>query len=169
MDSRLGSLGDFVAFVRAAKDRGMRVIVDLVVNHTSDRHPWSWPARSSERSLHRDYYVWRDEPAGEPSGVVFPDAEDSLWTWDEKAGQWYLHHFYPTTRSQHRPRGGGRGDRPDRRLLARARGRRVPRDAVPFLIELGGIEGDVDLDPHDFLKDLGSCRAARATRCCSAR
>ena len=76
VDERLGSLGDFVALVRTAKDRGMRVIVDLVVNHTSDRHPWFRAARSSPSSEFRDY-VWADRPPAEPKAeVVFPDAED---------------------------------------------------------------------------------------------
>src|SRR4051794_2121305 len=63
VDPRLGSAGDFVEVVRTARDRGMRVIIDLVVNHTSDRHPWFRAARSSRTSPYRDFYVWRvDEP-----------------------------------------------------------------------------------------------------------
>ena len=92
VDDRLGTLGDFVTAIRTAKDRGMRVITDLVVNHTSDRHPWFRSARASRTSSFRDFYVWRDErPPEDPSAVVFPDAEDSIWTWDEKAGQWESH------------------------------------------------------------------------------
>lgn len=89
VDGRLGSLGDFVALVRTAKDRGLRVIIDLVVNHTSDRHRWFRAARSSRTSEYRDFYVWADEPPAEPkSDVVFPDAENSIWTYDDKAGQY---------------------------------------------------------------------------------
>ncbi len=163
VDDRLGSLGDFVAFVRTAKDRGMRVIVDLVVNHTSDRHPWFRSARSSPESTYRDYYVWRDEPSEEPgTGVVFPDAEDSIWTYDEKAGQHYLHHFYshqpdlniasPAVRDEMAKVVGTW-------LQLGVDGFRV--DAVPFLIETGGIKGEVDLDPHGFLKDLRSFMTRR--------
>jgi glycosidase len=95
VDPSLGDLGDFVALVRTAKDRGLRVIVDLVINHTSDQHPWFQESRSDPDSPYRDFYVWRDEPAEEPvAKPVFPDAEDSIWTHDEEAGQWYLHHFY---------------------------------------------------------------------------
>ena len=95
VDARLGSLGDWFALIRTAKDRGMRVIVDLVVNHTSDRHPWFRASRSSKNNRFRDYYVWVDEPPPEPKPqVVFPDAEDSIWTKDRRTGQWYLHHFY---------------------------------------------------------------------------
>ena len=83
------------ALIRTARDRGLRVIIDLVVNHTSDQHPWFRKARASKASPYRDFYVWVDEPPKQKkSDVVFPDAEDSIWAWDEKAGQWYLHHFY---------------------------------------------------------------------------
>ena len=73
IDPRLGSFGDFTEFIRTARDRGMRVIADLVVNHTSDQHPWFQAARRSRESRFREFYVWRDEiPADGPSGVVFP-------------------------------------------------------------------------------------------------
>ena len=95
VDPRLGSLGDFVEFVRTARDRGLRVIADLVVNHTSQEHPWFQSARADPKSPWRDWYVWRDEiPHDGPEGLVFPDVEDSNWEWDEKAGQYYLHRFY---------------------------------------------------------------------------
>jgi trehalose synthase len=158
VDDRLGTLGDFVAMIRTARDRGLRVIVDLVVNHTSDRHPWFRQARASRTSPFRDFYVWADEPpAQKKSDVVFPDAEDSIWGWDEKAGQWYLHHFY--------------SHQPDLNLSNPAVRTEIARiagfwlelgvdgfrvDAVPFLLEEGAIPGDVGLDPHDFLEDFRS-------------
>jgi trehalose synthase len=158
VDSRLGSLGDFVALVRTAKDRGLRVIIDLVVNHTSDRHPWFRAARASRTSEFREFYVWADVPPDEPKAeVVFPDAEDSIWTFDEKAGQYYLHHFYA-----HQPDVNIANPRV-RNEIAKivgfwlelgVDGFRI--DAVPFLLETGGIAGDVELDPHDFLRDLRS-------------
>jgi trehalose synthase len=165
VDDRLGSLGDFVALIRTAKDRGLRVIIDLVVNHTSDRHPWFQSARRSRTSPFRDFYVWADEPPAEPKAkVVFPDAEDSIWSWDERAGQWYLHHFY--------------GHQPDlnignpavRTEIARAAGFWLELgvdgfrvDAVPFLIETGGLPETAGhrLDPHEILRDLRSFMARR--------
>jgi trehalose synthase len=163
VDPRLGSLGDFVALVRTAKDRGLRVIVDLVVNHTSDRHPWFRAARSSRTSEFRDFYVWADKPPTKPKAeVVFPDAEDSIWGYDDKAGQYYLHHFY-----SHQP-DLNIGNPRVREEIAKVigfwlelgvDGFRV--DAVPFLLETGGITGDVELDPHDFLRDLRSFIARR--------
>jgi trehalose synthase len=156
VDHRLGNLGDFVALIRTAKDRGMRVIIDLVVNHTSDQHPWFRAARSSPDNEFRDYYVWVDTPPKEPKNdVVFPDAEDSIWAWDEKAGQYYLHHFY-----SHQPDLNIANPKV-REEIAKITGFwlevgvdgfRV--DAVPFLLETGGIVGDVDLDPHEMLRDL---------------
>jgi len=94
VDARLGSHGDFVEFVRTACDRGMRVVIDLVVNHTSDTHPWFVEARKSKDNPYRDFYVWRDKkPRTEPA-PVFPDVEDSVWELDPKTNQYYLHSFY---------------------------------------------------------------------------
>ena len=163
VDHRLGSLGDFVALVRTAKDRGLRVIIDLVVNHTSDRHPWFRAAHASRTSEFRDFYVWADEPPAKPKAeVVFPDAEDSIWTYDDKAGQYYLHHFY-----SHQP-DLNIGNPTVRDEIAKVIGFWLElgvdgfrMDAVPFLLETGGITGDVTLDPHDFLRDLRSFVARR--------
>ncbi|WP_156253434.1 alpha-amylase family protein [Pseudactinotalea terrae] len=95
VDPRFGDLGHLVEVVRTAHDRGMRVIADLLVNHTSDKHPWFVSARRSTSSPYRDYYVWReDEPPDTSDQVVFPDKEDGIWSLDERTGQWYLHHFY---------------------------------------------------------------------------
>jgi maltose alpha-D-glucosyltransferase / alpha-amylase len=95
VDPCLGTLGDFVEFVHEAKERGIRVLIDLVVNHTSIQHPWFQAARSNKHSKYRDYYVWSDNPPPtDPAELVFPDAEDSIWDYDEQAGAYYLHHFY---------------------------------------------------------------------------
>jgi maltose alpha-D-glucosyltransferase / alpha-amylase len=95
VDPRLGSLGDFVEFMHQAEERGIRVLVDLVVNHTSIDHPWFQAARSHKNSKFRDYYVWTDDPSKiESQEMAFPGAENSLWEYDEKAGAYYLHRFY---------------------------------------------------------------------------
>ena len=156
VDPRLGSLGDFVALVRTAKDRGLRVIVDLVVNHTSDQHPWFQAARSDPNSPYRDFYVWREEPDDEPNAEpVFPGVEDSIWSWDDEAELWYLHHFYahqpdlnianPSVREEIAKVAGFW-------LELGVDGFRV--DAVPSLLEMGGISDADDLDPHRILRDL---------------
>ena len=93
VDHRLGTMGDLVELVRTANDRGIRVIADLVVNHTSNRHPWFKAARRSTTNRFRDHYVWRFDPPPDTSDqVVFPDQEDGIWTKDDATGEWYLHH-----------------------------------------------------------------------------
>ncbi len=90
-----GSLGDFVTFMNHAEALGLRVIVDLVVNHTSIDHPWFQSARASRTSPHRDWYVWADErPKDHQSGIVFPGEQTTTWTRDRKAGGYYFHRFY---------------------------------------------------------------------------
>lgn len=159
VDPRLGTAGDFVELVRTAQDRGMRVIVDLVVNHTSDRHPWFRSARSSPRSPYRDWYVWRsDEPPDTSKDVVFPDREDSLWEYDEKAGEWYFHRFYKSQPDLNVTNPLVR----DEILKAMGywlelgiSGFRV--DAVPFVIETTGVDADELArfhDPHAYLREL---------------
>ncbi|CCH88676.1 Trehalose synthase (Maltose alpha-D-glucosyltransferase) [Modestobacter italicus] len=161
VDPRLGTHGDLVEVIRTAKDRGMRVIVDLVVNHTSDKHPWFQAARRSKDDPFRDFYVWRSDPPPDTSAqVVFPDKEDSIWELEEKTGEWYLHKFYKT--------------QPDLNVAnPRVRdeiakvigfwlqlgldGFRV--DAVPFLLETEGIdpaEAERFPDPHEYLRALRS-------------
>jgi maltose alpha-D-glucosyltransferase / alpha-amylase len=91
----LGTLGDFVELIHQASNRGLRVIIDLVVNHTSNEHPWFQSARSSPDSPYRDWYVWSAErPADFEQGMVFPGHQDSTWTYDDVAEAWYYHRFY---------------------------------------------------------------------------
>jgi len=94
-----GTLGDFVEFSHQAQLRGLRLIIDLPINHTSDQHPWFQQARSDPKSHFRDYYVWSKlEPENSAEGVVFPGFQTSLWTYDLRARAWFYHRFY-----QHQP------------------------------------------------------------------
>lgn len=96
VDPDYGSLGDFVAFTHAAKQRGLRVLIDLVVNHTSDQHPWFQSARSDPDSPYRDWYVWsKTKPLHADEGMVFPGVQTTTWTRDAKAGAYYFHRFMP--------------------------------------------------------------------------
>ncbi len=157
VDPRLGTHGDLVELITLAQDRGMRVIADLVVNHTSDQHPWFRSARESRESPYRDWYVWRDQPPEDATeGIVFPDQETSLWQYDEQAGQYYLHQFY-----KHQP---------DLDITNPAVREEIIRvigfwlqlgisgfrvDAVPFLLDTKGAADPESLaDPHDYLRDL---------------
>ena len=154
VDPRLGSAGDLAEFIRLARDRGIKVIADLVVNHTSDQHPWFRSARADRSSPYRNWYVWRDEPPEDgPKGVVFPDQETSLWEYDEEAGQYYLHRFY-----KHQP-DLNVAEPAVRDEIARVMGYWLQLglsgfrvDAVPFLLET--MKGDDLPDPHEYLRDL---------------
>ena len=155
IDERLGTAGDFAELIRTANDRGIRVIADLVVNHTSDEHPWFQAGRDPGSPYH-DFYVWAEEkPEEKPGDVVFPDQEKSNWQWDAKARKWYLHRFY-----SHQP------DLNVANPLVRDEiaqivgywlqqglaGFRI--DAVPFLIEPTGMPEGAIPDPHQLLRDL---------------
>ena len=156
VDPRLGTHGDLVEAIRTARDRGIRVIVDLVVNHTSDQHPWFVSARSSKKSPHRDWYTWVDEPPkGKPLEPVFPDAETSAWEYDKKTKQYYLHRFYkyqpdlnvtnPLVRDEIAKVIGFW-------LSLGVSGFRV--DAVPFLLGTEGEAASALPDPHEYLRAL---------------
>jgi maltose alpha-D-glucosyltransferase / alpha-amylase len=95
VDRRYGSSGDFTEFVNHARKRGMRVILDLVVNHTSDQHPWFKEARRNPESSYRDWYLWsKQRPKGWNKGMVFPGVQKAVWTRDSVAGEYYHHRFY---------------------------------------------------------------------------
>ncbi len=96
IDPRLGTLEEFLTFVRGAGERGIRVMIDLVMDHTSDQHPWFQAARHDRRSRYRRYYVWTDAPPPtDPSKKnIFPGEESTVWTYDDIAGQYYYHRFY---------------------------------------------------------------------------
>ncbi|QSG16231.1 alpha-amylase family protein [Halapricum desulfuricans] len=95
VDSRLGSLGDVREFVERAHDRGIRVLTDMVFNHTSTDHEWFQRARRDPNSKYHDYYLWTEHPEEAYSHPnIFPDHEDGVWTYDEVAGKYYYHQFY---------------------------------------------------------------------------
>ncbi len=159
VDPRLGDAGDLVELIRTARDRGIRVIADLVVNHTSDRHPWFRSARRNPDSPFRDFYVWRtDEPPSTADQVVFPDQETGIWTYDEQAEAWFRHRFY-----RHQP-DLNTANPQVRDAIAKVvgywaevglSGFRV--DAVPFMLQDTANSPHDDIEhPHEFLKALRS-------------
>jgi maltose alpha-D-glucosyltransferase/alpha-amylase len=90
-----GTLGQYVEFMNRAEQLGIRVIVDLVVNHTSNRHPWFQAARRDPNSPYRDYYLWsKKRPPDHDQGMVFPGVQKTTWTRDPVAGEYYFHRFY---------------------------------------------------------------------------
>ena len=164
VDRRLGTHGDLVELVRTARDRGIRVIADLVPNHTSVEHPWFVAAREGRDNPYHDFYVWVDEkPEEKPGDVVFPDQENSNWAYDRHVRQWYLHRFY-----SHQP--DLNVANPEvRDEIAQVVGFWLEQglsgfrlDAVPFLVEpMGMPEGAIE-DPHELLRDLRAFMARRS-------
>ena len=151
VDPRFGSSGDFVEFMKRAESRGIRVLIDLVVNHTSDQHPWFQEARRDPESPRHDWYVWsRQRPKGWNKGMVFPGVQKSTWTRDPVAGEYYYHRFYDFQPDLNM-------DNPEVRTEVRrimgywlqlgVSGFRV--DAVPFIIE-GSPDGSGARPPMHF-------------------
>jgi maltose alpha-D-glucosyltransferase / alpha-amylase len=156
VDPRFGSSGDFVEFVHDAESRGIRVIVDLVVNHTSDAHPWFREARSSRTSPRRDWYVWsKKRPPNWETGMVFPGVQKTTWTFDRESREWYFHRFYdfqpdlnmanPRVREEARRIVGYW-------LQLGVAGFRV--DAVPFVLEKPSPTGAKSQTRFEWLRDL---------------
>jgi len=150
IEPSLGTLGDFTELVRTCRDRGIRVIADFVMNHTSDQHPWFQAARSDPDSPYRDFYVWsEDRPPEKPGDVVFPDQESSNWAYDRKAKAYYLHKFYSHQPDLNLANPAVRDELAQVMAFWLHQGLSGFRvDAVPFLIE-----GALD-DPHQVLRDL---------------
>jgi maltose alpha-D-glucosyltransferase/alpha-amylase len=152
-----GSLGDFRAFVRAAHHRGLRVITELVVNHTSDQHPWFQRARRAKPGSHwRNYYVWSDtDQKFLGTRVIFLDTEKSNWAWDPVAQAYYWHRFYT-----HQPDLNFDNPHVVKEVLNVMRywldigvdGMRL--DAVPYLIEREGTINENLPETHAVLKRL---------------
>ena len=161
-----GSLGEFVEFMKHAEALGIRVIVDLVVNHTSKDHPWFQSARRSPRSKHRDWYVWSDtRPDDHDTGMVFPGVQKTTWTRDERAKKYYFHRFYehqPDLDTHHRE---------VREEITRIMGFWLElgvsgfrMDAVPFLIERkgAGVKHQQDFELLHEMRDFLQWRSGDA-------
>lgn len=140
VDPRHGSNGEFVEFMHQATKRGIKVIIDLVVNHTSDEHPWFQKARSDKHSPFRDWYLWSEKkPADWNKGMVFPGVQKATWTHDKKAKAYYHHRFYEYQPDLNMDNPAVRAE--IRRIMGfwlemGVSGFRV--DAVPFMLESRG-------------------------------
>jgi maltose alpha-D-glucosyltransferase / alpha-amylase len=150
VDPRLGTLGDFAELAAQARERGIRLLLDLVVNHTSNEHPWFVSARSDPRSPYRDWYVWSStEPADRRQGIVFPGEQTETWTWDDEAAAWYFHRFYDFQPDLNWANPAVRDE--IRKVMSfwlqmGVSGFRI--DAAPFVLEQ--VTPDVDPGPQDF-------------------
>jgi maltose alpha-D-glucosyltransferase/alpha-amylase len=151
-----GTLDDFKTFLAEAHARGLRVIADLVLNHTSDQHPWFQAARADRHSPFRDYYVWSDtDQKFEDARLIFLDIEKSNWTWDATAGQYFWHRFYASQPDLNFDNPAVRAE-----MLNVAKfwldlgldGFRA--DAVPYLFEREGTNCENLPETHAYLKEL---------------
>ena len=156
--SDFGTLEDMKQFINEIHNRGMRIVTDLVVNHTSEQHPWFQAAHADRNSPYRNYYVWSDTDQAYPEArVIFNDSLDSNWSWDEVAGQYYWHRFFPQQPDLNY-------DNPavqeeilkiiDFWLALGIDGFRV--DAVPYLFEREGTNCDNLPETHQYLKKMRS-------------
>ncbi|MBC3787884.1 alpha-amylase family protein [Spirosoma utsteinense] len=152
IDPRLGTPQDFTDFMNQASQRGIRVMMDLVTNHTSDQHPWFQQARRQKDSPYRSWYVWsKERPEKWNTGMVFPGVQKSVWSYDSLAGEYYYHRFYES--------------QPDLNMQNPAVQREMRKvirywldkgvagfrvDAVPFLIEVATPDFDPDKPQHQF-------------------
>ena len=149
-----GDVDDFALFMEEAHRRGIRVIADMVMNHTSDQHPWFQESRQDDANPRADWYVWSDDDQGYPDArIIFIDTEPSNWTWDPVRQQYFWHRFF-----SHQP--DLNYDNPDvaEAMIDVVRfwldlgldGFRL--DAVPYLYEREGTNGENLPETHDYLK-----------------
>jgi maltose alpha-D-glucosyltransferase/alpha-amylase len=151
-----GDLGDFVELVDEAHKRGLRVIADLVMNHTSDQHPWFKASQEDPDGPFGDFYVWSDSNEGYPDArIIFVDTETSNWQWDPVRGQYYWHRFF-----SHQPDLNFDNPAVQEAMLEVLRfwldlgidGFRL--DAVPYLFEREGTNCENLKETHDYLKQV---------------
>ena len=156
IDPLYGSFGDFVEFSRACKQRGLRLIMDLVVNHCSDQHPWFQAAIKDPESKYFDYFIWAyEKPDDACNGLIFPGVQETTWTWNDKVGKYYFHRFY-----EFQPDLNMANPDVQREILKivgfwlelGVSGFRI--DAVPFLIAEEGINITDPQPAYDLLRDI---------------
>ncbi len=151
-----GDVSDFKLLIDEAHQRNIRIVTDLVMNHTSDQHPWFQASRSSKDSPYRDYYVWSDDNKKYGlTRIIFLDTEESNWTLDEKTGQYYWHRFYASQPDLNY-------DNPEVRQAMKdimkfwldmgIDGFRA--DAVPYLFEREGTINENLPETHAYLKEI---------------
>lgn len=141
IDSRLGEMGNFVDFLDIADEHGLRVIMDLPINHTSDQHPWFQEARKDPDSPYRDYYIWaKEKPEASEKKIMFAGQQEGNWKYDEEAGAYFYHTFY--------------NFQPDLNY-ANPRVRQEIRQIIHFWLRLGVSGFRIDALPH-LMREKGS-------------
>ncbi len=158
VDPRYGTLKDFQTFLAGARERGIRILIDMVANHTSDQHPWFQEARRDKTSKYHDYYIWAQEPPEKSAHQpIFPGAENSVWHYDEVAGAYYFHIFYHFQPSLNHANPDVRAE--FQRILKfwldlGVDGFRI--DAAPHMIEPKDSPETIVPHPHDILREMSA-------------
>ena len=156
VNPQFGNLADAEELIAQAHARGIRVLADLVVNHTSDQHPWFVESRQDRTNPRADWYVWSDDPGRwSEARVIFEDTEDSNWTFDEQRGQFFWHRFFhhqPDLNFDHPAVTEAMFEVMSFWLDRGLDGLRL--DAVPYLFERDGTNGENLVETHDWLKRL---------------
>ena len=159
VNPKVGTRADFLNFLHRAGEQGIRVIIDLVANHTSNEHPWFEAARRDEKTRYRNYYVWSADPPSVAHGTtsIFPGEETKVWTYDEVARAYYFHKFYHFQPDLNIANEEVRQEIlrvVDYWLAFGVSGFRV--DAAPLIIGDNGLEHANPRDPHGVLRELES-------------
>jgi maltose alpha-D-glucosyltransferase/alpha-amylase len=151
-----GTLDDLKTFLKEAHARGLRVIADLVLNHTSDQHPWFRAARADRHSPYHDYYVWSDtDQKYTGARIIFLDTEKSNWTWDAAAGQFFWHRFYSSQPDLNFDNPAVRAEMLNVLKFWLDLGLDGFRaDAVPYLFEREGTNCENLPETHTYLKEI---------------
>ena len=151
-----GTVDDFRTLLDEAHARGLHVIMDLVLNHTSDQHPWFQAARADRNSPYRDYYVWSDtDQKYSGARIIFLDTEKSNWTWDEVAGQYFWHRFYACQPDLNYDNPAVRAEMIDvMRFWLKMGIDGFRADAVPYLFEREGTNCENLPETHAYLKEI---------------
>jgi len=151
-----GTVDDFRTLLDEAHARGLHVIMDLVLNHTSDQHPWFQAARRDRNSPYRDYYVWSDtDQKYSGARIIFLDTEKSNWTWDEVAGQYFWHRFYSCQPDLNFDNPAVRAEMINvMRFWLKMGIDGFRADAVPYLFEREGTNCENLPETHAYLKEI---------------
>ncbi len=154
--SSYGTLDDFRKFLKAAHDRGIRVIIEMVLNHTSDQHPWFQESRSSQDNPRRDWYVWSDtDTRYKGARIIFLDTEMSNWAWDPISKSYYWHRFFSHQPDLNYDNPAVRQEMWNVMKFWLEMGVDAFRlDAVPYLVEREGTSCENLPETHEILKDL---------------
>jgi maltose alpha-D-glucosyltransferase / alpha-amylase len=152
----VGTLVDFETFVVEAHRRGLRVMTEMVMNHTSDQHAWFQSARSSRESPYRDYYVWSDtDEQYADARIIFTDTERSNWTWDHEAGQYFWHRFFSQQPDLNFDNPEVRRAMIDSLRFWLDRGvDGIRLDAIPYLYEREGTNCENLPETHEYLREV---------------